>query len=68
MRPALNGLLDGLPFKGRLLVPTGGFDLNFDILSDEEAEESLSSNCSGEPNTPVDARSHSSPFAPSSDV
>ena len=22
MRPALNGLLDGLPFKGRLLVPT----------------------------------------------
>ena len=45
-----------------------GLDLNFDIPSDEEAEESFSADCSGESNTPVEARSPSSPFAPSSDV
>ena len=45
-----------------------GLDLNFDIPSDEDAEESFSADCSGEPNTPVDARSLSSPPAPSSDV
>ena len=45
-----------------------GLDLNFDIPSDEEAEESFSADCSGEPNTPADARSPSSPLAPSSDV
>ena len=43
-------------------------DLNFDIPSDEEAEESFSVDCSGEPDTPADARSPSSPPAPSSDV
>ena len=45
-----------------------GLDLNFDIPSDEEAEESFSADCSGKPNTPVEARSPSSPFAPTSDV
>ena len=45
-----------------------GLDLNFDIPSDEEAEESFSADCSGEPNTPIEARSPSSPFAPTSDV
>ena len=45
-----------------------GLDLNFDIPSDVEAEESFSADCSREPNTPVDARSPSSPPAPSSDV
>ena len=41
-----------------------GLDLNFDIPSDEEAEESSSADCSGEPNTPAEVRSPSSPFAP----
>ena len=45
-----------------------GLDLNFDIPSDEEAKESFSVDCSGGPNTPADARSPSSPPAPSSDV
>ena len=45
-----------------------GLDLNFDIPSDEEAEESSSTDCSGEPNTPTDARSPSSPSTPSFDV
>ena len=43
-------------------------NLNFDIPSDEEAEESFSTDCSGEPDTPADARSPSSPLVPSSDV
>ena len=45
-----------------------GLDLNFDIPSDEETEESFSADCSGEPYTLGDARSPSSPPAPSSDV
>ena len=45
-----------------------GLDLHFDIHSDEEAEESFSVNCSREPDTPVEARSPSSPHAPSFDV
>ena len=28
MMPALNGLLDGLPFRGRLLMPTRAYTLN----------------------------------------
>ena len=45
-----------------------GLDLNFDIPSDEEVEESLSVDYSGEPDTPAKAHSPSSPSAPSSDV
>ena len=45
-----------------------GLDLNFNIHSDEEAEDSFSADCSGVPNTPADARSPSSPPAPSADV
>ena len=45
-----------------------GLDFNFDIPSDEEAEESLFVDYSGEPNTPVEAHSPSSPSAPSSEV
>ena len=41
-----------------------GLDLNFDIPSDEEAKESFSANCSGELTTPAEARSPSSPSAP----
>ena len=66
MRLALNGLLDGLLSKGRLLMPNPGLDLNFDIPSDEEAEESFFIDCSGEPNTPAEVRSPSSPSAPTS--
>ena len=45
-----------------------GLDFNFDIPSDEEAEESFSAYCSVEPNTPAEARSPSSPSARSSNV
>ena len=39
-----------------------GLDFNFDIPSDEEAEESLSADYSGEPDTPAEAHSPSSPL------
>ena len=45
-----------------------GLDFNFDIPSDEEAEESLSVDYSGEPDSPAEAHSPSPPSAPSSDV
>ena len=57
-----------LVFKRKAANAYPGLDLNFDICSDEEAEESFSSDCSGKPDTPADARSPSSPLAPSSDV
>ena len=41
-------------------------DFNLDIPSDEEDEESLSAGYSGEPDTPIEAHSHSSPSAPPS--
>ena len=43
-----------------------GLDLNFDIPSDEEAEESFSTDCSGELNIPAEVRSPSSHSAPTS--
>ena len=43
-------------------------DFNFDIPSDEEAEESLSADYSEEPGTPAEAHSPSSPSAPPSDA
>ena len=45
-----------------------GLDFNFDIPSDEEAEESLFTDYSGEPYTPAEAYSPSSPSAPTSNV
>ena len=57
-----------LAFQRKAAKAYPGLDLNFDIPSDEEAEESFSADCSGEPDTPTDARSPSSPPAPSSDV
>ena len=57
-----------LAFQRKAASAYPGLDLNFDILSDEKAEESLPADCSGEPNTPTDARSPSSPSALSSDV
>ena len=56
-----------LAFQRKAAHAYPGLDLNFDIPSNEEAEESLFADYSGEPNTPAEARSSSSPFAPSSD-
>ena len=53
-----------LAFQRRVANAYPGLDLNFDIPSDEEAEESFSADCSGEPAAPAKARSPSSPFAP----
>ena len=53
-----------LAFQRRVDNAYPGLDLNFDIPSDEEAEESFSAYCSGEPAASAEARSSSSPFAP----
>ena len=53
-----------LAFQRRVANACLVLDLNFDIPNDEEAEESFSADCSGEPATPVEARSPSSPSAP----
>ena len=53
-----------LAFQRRVANAYPGLDLNFDISNDEEAEESFSTDCSGEPAAPAEARSPSSPSAP----
>ena len=53
-----------LAFQRRVANVYPGLDLNFDIPSDKEAEESFSADCSGEPATSAEARSPSSPSAP----
>ena len=53
-----------LAFQRRVANAYPGLELNFDIPSDEEAEESFSVDCSREPATPVEARSPSLPYAP----
>ena len=53
-----------LAFQRRVANAYPGLDLNFDIPSDEEAEESFSADCSGEPAAPTEARSPSSPSVP----
>ena len=50
-----------LAFQRRAANAYLGLDLNFDIPSDEEAEQSFSADCSREPAAPVEARSPSSP-------
>ena len=50
-----------LAFQRKAASAYPGLDLNFDIPSDEEAEGSFSADYSGEPNTPAEARSPSSP-------
>ena len=57
-----------LTFQRKAANAYPGLDLNFDIPSDEEAEESLSTDRSGELDTPNEVQSPSSPFAPSSNV
>ena len=53
-----------LAFQRRVANAYPGLDLNFDIPSDEEVEESFSAEYFGEPVTPAEARSPSSPSAP----
>ena len=57
-----------LAFQQRAANVYPGLDFNFDLPSDEKAEESLSTDYSGETNIPTEAHSPSSPSAPSSDV
>ena len=55
-----------LAFQRKAANAYPGLDLNFDIPSDEEAKESFSADNFGEPNTPAEVRSPSSPFDPTS--
>ena len=55
-----------LAFQRKATKAYPGLELNFDIPSNEEAEESFSANCSGEPNTPAEVRTPSLPSAPTS--
>ena len=51
-----------LAFQRRVVNAYPGLDLNFDIPSDEEAEESFYADCSREPTASTKVRS---PFSPS---
>ena len=57
-----------LAFQQRAANVNPGLDFNFDLPSDEEAEESLSADYSEEPGTPAEAHSPSSPSATPSDA
>ena len=57
-----------LAFQKKAFDAYPGLDLNFDIPSDEEAEESVSADHFREPDTPAEAHYPSSPSTPSSDV
>ena len=57
-----------LAFQRKAANAYPGLDFNFDLPSYEEAEESLSADYFGEPDTPAEAHSPSSPSTPSSDV
>ena len=57
-----------LAFQRKAANAYPGLDFNFDIPSDEEAEESLSADYFGEQDTPAEAHSPSSPYAPPSDA
>ena len=55
-----------LAFQKKAANPS--LDFNFDIPSDEEVEESLFADYSGESDTPIEIHSTSSPSAPPSDA
>ena len=57
-----------LAFQQKAVHAYPYLDFNFDLSSDEEADESFSTNYSQEPDTPAEARSHSSSSVPSSDA
>ena len=55
-----------LAFQNKAANVYPGLDFNFDIPSDEKAEESLSADYFGGPDTPVEVQSPSSPSTPTS--
>ena len=57
-----------LAFQQKAANVYPGLDFNFDLPSDEEAEESFSANYSQEPGTPTEADSPSSPSVPPADA
>ena len=57
-----------LAFQKKAVSPYSGLDFNFDLPSDEEDEGSLSADYSGEPGTPIEVHSPSSPSTPPSDA
>ena len=57
-----------LAFQRKAANAYPGLDFNFDIPSNEEAKESLFADYSGEPDTPAEAQSPSSPSASTPNV
>ena len=57
-----------LAFQQNVVHPYSDLDFNFDLPSDEEAEESFSTNYSQEPGTPAKAHSPSSSSVPPADA
>ena len=57
-----------LAFNQKSVHAYSDLDFNFDLPSDEEAKESLSTNYSQEPGTPAEAHSPSSSFVPLADA
>ena len=57
-----------LAFQQKVVHAYLDLDFNFDLPSDEEAEESFSTNYSQEPGTPAEAHSPSSSSAPPTDA
>ena len=57
-----------LAFQQKAVHAYPDLDFNFDLPSDEEAEESFSTNYSQEPGTPAEAHSPSSSSAPPTDA
>ena len=57
-----------LAFQQKVVNVYSDLDFNFDLPSDEEAEESFSANYSQEPGTPAEAYSPSSSSVPPADA
>ena len=57
-----------LAFQKKAVNAYSGLGFNFDLLSDEEDEGSLYADYSGEPGTPAEVHSPSSPSTPPSDA
>ena len=57
-----------LDFQQKAADMYPSWDFNFDLPSDEEAEESFSTNYSQEPGTPAEAEFPSSPSVPPADA
>ena len=57
-----------LAFQQKAVNAYSDLDFNFDLPSDEEAEESFSANYSQDPSTPAGADFPSSPFVPPADA